>query len=111
MSRTGVSTLSQRDDPPVERRSGADRRSGQDRRAVDVLTQMGRPGFELRTGVERRSGRDRRRTDALEGTEGIDVPMPDVVLAWHIAERGPKTRPNQAFGLCCPSPEGRSLGG
>jgi hypothetical protein len=43
-------------EPAVERRSGGDRRKGQDRRAPGSTP----PGAERRSGKDRRSGQDRR---------------------------------------------------
>ena len=53
---SGVATI---ESDPRERRV-ADRRSGGDRRTVDLLRETGRPEHERRRGTDRRSGRDRR---------------------------------------------------
>jgi hypothetical protein len=70
---------------PPERRRGADRRSGHDRRIVDLLRETGRPEHEHRCAVNRRSGRDRRQ-DERPADAATEVILPsEIVTPWQIA--------------------------
>jgi hypothetical protein len=76
---------------PLERRRGGDRRSGRDRRTVDLWRETGRPGFDLRTSEDRRSGEDRRtearpRRDEGEAHPAPEIVRPEIVTPWQIAE-------------------------
>jgi hypothetical protein len=64
-----------------ERRPGVDRRSGQDRRIVNLWRETGRLGLELRTGADRRSGADRRGDRRHRSRKAMEFVTP-----WQIPE-------------------------
>jgi hypothetical protein len=66
---------------PRERRSCAGRRTGQDRRTVNLWRETGRFGLELRTGTDRRSGGDRRGDRRHRSPNAMDFVTP-----WQIPE-------------------------
>ncbi len=74
------------DSPAGARRSARDRRSGTDRRVVDLWRQLGRPGFDLRTGADRRSGRECRHDEPVAGAGPGGPWRPEVVMPWQIIE-------------------------
>lgn len=59
-------------------RRGDDRRSGPDRRTVDLLRETGRPEHE------RRSGRDRRRDVRRPDIDGGTAPPPEIFMPWQL---------------------------
>ena len=74
-------------DPPERRhadRRGADRRSGSDRRTVDLLRETGRLEHECRRGTERRSGQDRRQA-VRRPARPPDVELPaEIFMPWQM---------------------------
>ena len=71
-----------------ERRGGTDRRTGVDRRTIDLLRETGRQEHERRRGSDRRVLADRRRVAVRQepsGCRSAGAPPAELVTPWQLA--------------------------